>query len=249
MVFCKKLNILMMNIFFYFYMLLRFIRKHKPVFLHKNQPNPLIIIPNSLLPYGLPVSEKNLYIIYRNGYVCGYDHQYRIPKWVCWTNYYNNINKLDVPRYNCFENDDSISVSANPEEFHKSGFDMGHLCPCEDMSYSSLTQRESFIMTNIVPQYPHFNRVIWSRLEDHCRDIVRDNKSDYWNIVIPIYNDTCDKIDGITIPLRFERMIINLTTHEQTCFSYLHDNNLDITDPLHYGVDKLSDIEIKWLPK
>lgn len=216
---------------------------------YKKQPKPLIFIPNDLLPYGIPLYEKPLFIIYRSGYVCGYDPHALIPKWVCWTNLYKNINNLSVPRQDCFEKDHSLINFATPTDYHKTGYDLGHLCPCEDMSYSVLTQKESFIMSNITPQYPNFNRIVWRNLEEHCRDLVRISKADFWNIVVSVYDQNCQKINGITIPLKFERMIVNINTKEKICYSYPHLSDLTNSDPTVYRVDNLSDVIVNVAPK
>ena len=60
--------------------------------------------------------------------------------------------------------------SAELKDYKGSGYDRGHLCPAGDMSFDSIAMRESFLMSNMSPQLPGFNRGIWNSLEQKIRN-------------------------------------------------------------------------------
>jgi endonuclease G len=62
------------------------------------------------------------------------------------------------------------SGSAAPADYKRSGYDRGHLAPAADMQWSAEALRESFLMSNISPQNPQFDRGLWARIEETVRD-------------------------------------------------------------------------------
>jgi endonuclease G len=212
----------------------------------RDQPAPLQSISDSLLPMGLPKSEPHLINIARHGYVSAFDPVALIPKWVCWRVNAATVNKLDVPRRDCFERDKSLPNSPMPAQYDNTGFDLGHMCDCEDMSYSVLTQRESFILSNIAPQAPHFNRGIWHKLENDTRKYVKETGHDVWVLAVSLYDSSCPKLGNIVIPNAFEKMIVDLTTKDVKFYRFAHVSPWAvISDDLNdYKSAQLSDIKL-----
>jgi endonuclease G len=132
-----------------------------------------------------------------------------------------------VPRKECFERDNSLQISPMPIQYQNSGFDLGHMCDCEDLSYSVLSQRETFILSNIVPQIPFFNRIIWAKLERETRKQVKETQNDHWVLAASVYDENCSKLQNITIPKLFEKIVVNLQTGNTKCYSFPHESLLD----------------------
>jgi DNA/RNA endonuclease G (NUC1) len=211
----------------------------------REQPKPLVQPVMDLLPFGLPQTEnKKLTYIYRHGYISAFDEEYLVPKWVCWRIDAKNINELNTPRIDLFERDVSLKLSPMPSQYVNTGFDMGHMCDCEDMSYSPLTQKETFILSNIVPQAPHFNRGIWGKLERETRKLVKQTNDDYWILASCSYDNTCPKLDNIVIPYRFEKQIINIRTKEKMLYSFPHTSPWGYQDDLKKYLTNTPDLKI-----
>jgi endonuclease G len=64
-------------------------------------------------------------------------------------------------------------------DYNASGYDRGHLAPAGDNTISSEVMSESFALSNMVPQNPSNNRVIWNHLETKVRDLVLSNRDIY----------------------------------------------------------------------
>ncbi len=56
-------------------------------------------------------------------------------------------------------------------DYRGSGFDRGHVAPSGDMS-NARSQAESFLLSNMIPQHPDNNRMIWCTIESTVRDLV-----------------------------------------------------------------------------
>jgi endonuclease G len=89
-----------------------------------------------------------------------------------WVAYPLSISKTTkIKRTNKFVSDPEIATTeqASNADYKKSGYDKGHLAPAADMSWSLKTMTESFYFSNMSPQKPQFNRVIWKNLEEQVR--------------------------------------------------------------------------------
>jgi endonuclease G len=109
------------------------------------------------------------------GYVLSYDGKTRNANWV-----YEELTKEklagEADRERCtFMQDPSIPqmLRATLQDFHKSGFDRGHLCPAGDVKTSFEALQETFYLSNISPQNPKLNRGYWLKLEKHVRELVK----------------------------------------------------------------------------
>ncbi len=58
-------------------------------------------------------------------------------------------------------------------DYTNTGYDRGHLAPNANMDFDLNIQKESFLMSNIVPQKPKLNRFAIGAVEDIVRDILK----------------------------------------------------------------------------
>ncbi len=75
-------------------------------------------------------------------------------------------------RKDAFKKDDRVKHPVRPSELDRTGFDKGHLVPADDAS-DQQEMKETFLMTNAVPQSPKLNRGQWRKLETYVRSKAR----------------------------------------------------------------------------
>jgi len=118
---------------------------------------------------------KKVSIADKNSYGVFFNEKERKP----FASYYT-VNKEDVEgivkRKNIFYEDTTCSVATN-EDFVKSGYDKGHLKPAAVSKGSVAEMKESFLLSNVVPQYPYFNRVTWRGIEADVRALLKNQDS------------------------------------------------------------------------
>lgn len=159
---------------------------------------------NSPLPDCTLESEQ---LLKRDGYTLCYDYQ---TKNAAWTFYEAGPEKSAAvaSRQNDFRADVEIPEErrATLNDYEGSGYDRGHLVPARDMAYSVKTLSESFLLSNMTPQEPGFNRGVWSRVEARVREFSKDRT--IYVYTGPAYMDFLGRIGrGVAVPTHFYKIV------------------------------------------
>ena len=120
------------------------------------------------------------YLMVKSQYALSYNRDLNVPNWASWQ---LNTNWLgDAKRQNDFRPDATLPkdwYKIRPSDYEASGFDKGHVVSSEDRGKSIEDNSATFLMTNMVPQAPDNNRVVWSQFEQYCRDLAKQGKELY----------------------------------------------------------------------
>ena len=124
----------------------------------------------------LPAPLKNVpeQILHRKGYTTSYNREHKIPNWVAWELTPEKLIERES-RTDKFLPDPEVANPVTTEDYKRSGYDRGHLCPAADNKWNEQAMRESFYMTNVCPQDHNLNRGDWKELEEACRDWTMEN--------------------------------------------------------------------------
>lgn len=148
----------------------------------------------------LPNVSYDKELCYRE-YTVLYNYQYKIPMISAEHLTVDNVKKSStVKRHDAFHVDASIPVVSNQKisSYVNSGYDKGHMAPAGDMG-SIDSSRESFSMSNMIPQATKLNRVVWRNIETEVRNDVLKNGSAYI-LTGSIVQTKKVMNDGIVIP-------------------------------------------------
>jgi endonuclease G len=186
----------------------------------------LTSIGNSQERFYLPGNSRGE-IIHHSEISLSYVEEHEQAEWVAYKLTKAMIDSGYVSRTNRFKRDDSVSTSsAHPDDYKYSGYDRGHLCPAGDMKHSEIAMQESFLMSNISPQIPSFNRNTWKRLEDRVRVWAVENDS-LIIIVGGVLEDSLKKIgtdSAISVPNYFYKVILNNLFQKEKMIGFLFPN-------------------------
>lgn len=127
------------------------------------------------------VFEEN-YLIEKPQFTLSYNNKTLIPNWVAW--HLCDTDLGDADRSNTFRPDTELpknwyAVRKNDYKFPAYGFDRGHICPSADRTSSTEDNSMTFLMTNMVPQTPDNNRIVWGSLEKIEREFVKEGNEVY----------------------------------------------------------------------
>ncbi len=164
----------------------------------------------------LPAEIPGHQVVAHTQFTLSYNEGHEQADWVAYELTKEEV-EMDVSRCDCFATDNSILLgSAKESDYTSTGFDKGHLSPSEDNQNSAAVNKESFLMSNMSPQLPGFNRGIWADLESWVRDQAVAHDTIYV-VTGPVFINDLGTIgaNGVTIPgyyykvlLRFDRTTV-----------------------------------------
>ena len=153
------------------------------------------------------------HIVRHTYYILSYNEKYEQANWVYYSLTDSMVRNSGEERSNNFKMDKKVaSVSAKSSDYTKSGYDRGHLCPAGDMGFNRKAMEESFLMSNISPQAPDFNRGIWKELESQVREWAKKERRLYV-VTGPVFKNNKGVIgkEGVIVPGYFFKIIYDPT--------------------------------------
>jgi len=131
-----------------------------------------------------------------------------------------------VSRSDNFRADKSISSgSASLADYRGSGYDRGHLAPAGDMKWDKEAMSQSFLMSNMSPQAPSFNRGIWKKLEEEVRSLAMERDSIYV-VTGPVLHTVKSSIgkNEVGIPSYYFKVVVDLSPPDYGMIAFLLPN-------------------------
>ena len=122
------------------------------------------------------------YLMEKPQFTISYNNEFLNPNWVAWHLGLADLGEAD--RSDSFRPDTELpegwyAVRKNDYKFTYYGFDRGHICPSADRTATKEDNNMTFLMTNMVPQSPDNNRIVWVALEKFEREQVLQGKEAY----------------------------------------------------------------------
>lgn len=154
-------------------------------------------------------NKKRIKILENLGYTVGYSESMKDPLWVTYRLF--DVQHLwSGPRESHFSVDLRTHAKVKSDDYKKSGFDRGHMAPNYGIAtrYGVLAQKETFLMSNVIPQTPRVNRRIWEDLEHKVATRYGRYFGEVWVITGPVFEKPIEKLDaGISIPSHYYKII------------------------------------------
>jgi endonuclease G, mitochondrial len=195
--------------------------------------------------FQVPQSLHPVELVAHNAIIIGYSETHEQAMWVSYSLTLNQLNPKRV-RTNNFRPDPSVGTgSAELLDYYKSGYDRGHLAPAADMTRSSTAMSESFLLSNVSPQIPGFNRGVWKRLESFVRNTIQ-YQNELFIITGPIFRGNLDVIgrNEVTVPGYYFKVILNKVGDKYLSIGFILPNEAT-SEPLStfsISVDKVEEI-------
>ncbi|MFL5764879.1 MAG: DNA/RNA non-specific endonuclease [Bacteroidia bacterium] len=196
-----------------------------------------------------PETKKTDQIIRHLAYALCYEEKYEQARWVAYRLTSAMVEKSAEERTDDFREDKEVPTgSASPDDYKKSGYDRGHLCPAGDMAWSERSMSESFYMSNMSPQAPKFNRGIWKTLESDVRDWA-GRFDELYIVAGGVLKDSLETIgeDKVAVPKYFYKVILDVKGPEKKAIAFVMPNEGSKNSVFDYAVtidsvERLTDI-------
>lgn len=157
----------------------------------------------------LPAEANGHQTLIYTQFTLSYNEEYEQSDWVAYE-LTDNEAAMSRGRCNCFAKDDNVTTGSSAEsDYRSTGFDKGHLSPAADNNMSEQANRESFLMSNMSPQLPSFNRGIWAELESWVREQAEFHSTIYV-VTGPVFINNLGTIgtNEVTIPGYFYKVLL-----------------------------------------
>lgn len=155
--------------------------------------------------YGVPAADL---VLFNRYYVLGYSYYFRQAKWALEI---IDPENTTIERADNFRPDYRIPeiFRADLADYDNSGYDRGHLVASANKLESTIQNSETFLLSNMSPQKPLFNRGIWKKLETAVRQLnAKEKVLETYVICGPVfYFDSKVEIigseddNGVTLPI------------------------------------------------
>jgi len=159
-------------------------------------------------PYGDPADRLGLKHLVNRGYSVGFDDALPSPRWSSYRVFpYKDVH---LERPSSFKSDARTASRVTTSEYVRSGYDRGHLAPNYAISvcYGEESQKETFLLSNIVPQLHALNAGLWKDMEQRIMKRYVERYGTVWVQVGPVFTATPEKKVGrIPVPSSFWMVI------------------------------------------
>ena len=185
--------------------------------------------------------KSNGQLVNHSYFSLSYNESHEQSEWVYYLLTSDMING-NHQRTENFRTDNKIRTgSASKSDYYKSGYDRGHLAPAGDMKISRTSMSESFLLSNISPQNPSFNRGGWKKLESQVRSWVL-SEGEMYVVTGPILTNSIESIgsNSVTVPSYFYKIVYSKSNDKMIG---LVMPNQKINNDLKYYVKSVDYIE------
>lgn len=140
-----------------------------------------------LTEIGYPeAGHRPIRVLDNQGFMIGYDTAMGQPAWVVYRlTPVHGYRRLPRPS---FAPDPRLDHVRGRSVYDGPAYDRGHLAPNYAISqrYGKSAQRQTFYYSNIAPQTPRLNQLVWQRLEEIEIDDIATRTGELWVMVGPI---------------------------------------------------------------
>jgi len=164
--------------------------------------------------YGIPTSDL---LLFNRQYIIGYSYLFRQPRWAMQVVDESTKHHMDddFDRLDNFREDLRIpeKFRSTLKDYSGSGYDRGHLINSADRKSSKIINSETFLLSNMSPQKPKFNRDIWLELEKAVRVLAdKEEFTEVYSICGPLF-EIGEKIEvigenNVVVPHAFFKSVL-----------------------------------------
>ena len=176
-----------------------------------------------------PLKDRPEKLLKRRTYTVSYNRELKMPNWVAWELNRERLVERES-RTDKFLPDPDLpeSEAVTTDDYKRSGWDRGHMCPAADNRWHWRAMQESFYMTNICPQHHNLNRGDWKELEDDCREWAKPR--------------TIGREHKVAVPDAFFKVILCADSRPPRAIGFIYKNTSG-NHPLDHYVNSVDQVE------
>ncbi len=206
---------------------------------------------NSFVYAGLPDGPGNLRLLKNKAYLAGFDEARKNPSWVAYRLTPHDAGEApERPRG--FREDPRLPGPARVfhADYTRSGYNRGHLAPNYGIAvcHGREAQKETFLMSNVVPQKPELNQKLWMELELRAADRFTPRFGEIWVVTGPVYygNARPGRLPcGVVIPDAFYKIVFDEHERGLRALAFLIPHNVTGREKAGEFLTSINEIEAR----
>ncbi|MBI4906112.1 MAG: DNA/RNA non-specific endonuclease [Acidobacteria bacterium] len=176
--------------------------------------------------FGLPACDApDQQLATRTAFTLCHSNSQRVP---LWSAYELTPEMLDAPSAarQHFRRDPEFASSATEEDYKRSGFHRSHVVPARDLASSPDALRESYYLSNTVPQLPELNLSAWRKIENDIRKLAAQSDSLYILTGVLLDCDTIRHIgpNQIAVPCAMFKIVLSIKGDTKSAYAVILPN-------------------------
>ncbi len=195
--------------------------------------------------FGLPAcSAPDRELAFRTAFVLCYSASLKVPLWTAYELKPEHL-LATAPRPRHFRHDYGLGVSsAFDSDYRNSGLSRGHLVPAADVSWNEAALRDSFLLSNVVPQNLSLNAGKWRVLENAIRTLALSSDS----LIVfsgPIFCDIVERIGAneVAVPCEMFKVLLSIRGAELTMYAAILPNGPNPHQALNEFAATVEDVQ------
>ncbi len=151
-------------------------------------------------------------VLTNTAYTVGYSDALENPVWAAYRVRDLDLLREPTARPDRFAVDPRTVARVTPEAYSGSGYDRGHLAPNYAIAtrYGDAAQRETFLMSNIVPQRHALNAGPWKELEQRIATSYPGRFGEIWVLAGPVFGAGRERLpNGTVVPEGFFMILLD----------------------------------------
>jgi len=129
--------------------------------------------------YELPAPVSREQQIKHTLFTFSYQEGYELASWVAYQLSPEQAKATAIVKGRYAEDPAVATGTSSPKDYKDAGFIMAQLVPPDDMFINQQAVDETFLMSNVVPQKPAFNKYVWKANEKLIREWAREGNTLY----------------------------------------------------------------------
>ncbi len=195
--------------------------------------------------FGLPAcSAPDRELAQRAGFVVCYSATLKVPIWTAYELKPENLNGAALrPKH--FRHDYLLNgPSAYDSDYRNSGFSRGHMVPAADVSGNEDALRDSFLLSNVVPQNLSLNSGKWRQLESAVRKLAQSS-TELIVLTGPIFCEDTERIgvNQVAVPCELFKVVLSIRDSQLTMFAAILPNDANPREPIDHFATSVDTVQ------
>jgi endonuclease G len=186
--------------------------------------------------YELPAQASREQQVQHTLFTLSYAEGYELSSWVAWQLTPEQAKASGTYKEKYVEDHLVTTGTSSAKDYRDAGFIMAQLAPPEDMFITLQAVEETFLMSNVVPQKPAFNKYIWRVNEKLIREWAKEGNTLYI-VAGPVLADAPFGSFGpnkVSIPNRYYKAVLDV--NGERAIGFVFRSNVSTGTPKFFAV-------------